>query len=266
MKSDSISCVVPTLNSAATLDATLQSLRAQRGVAVRILVADSGSTDGTLDICRRWNVPTIYAEPGNMYYAINAALAECDSEWLAYLNSDDWLYPDGLARLLAAGAEADVVYGHCDYADGAGRFMHSFAAAPPRDLLPLFRLGRMGLAQPAAVFRRLLYHRLDGFDERYRFKADADFYLRALQAGARFAFCDGPPVACFRVHAAQLSQQQQAAIEAEGERLFTLRPEFRDWLALLRWRWRNAPHYSIRVLRAFGLSGRLRIPRSIERE
>ncbi|MGH9840087.1 MAG: oligosaccharide flippase family protein [Blastocatellia bacterium] len=49
----------------------------QRGVAVNIIVADSGSTDATPEICRRWNARVIYAEPGNMYRAINAALNEC---------------------------------------------------------------------------------------------------------------------------------------------------------------------------------------------
>jgi glycosyltransferase involved in cell wall biosynthesis len=43
-----ISYVVPTLNSAATLDMTLYSLRSQKNVEIKIIVDDSVSTDGTL--------------------------------------------------------------------------------------------------------------------------------------------------------------------------------------------------------------------------
>jgi glycosyltransferase involved in cell wall biosynthesis len=60
-KTLSISYVVPTLNSAATLDMTLYALRSQKDVEVNIIVVDSGSTDETLDICKRWDVKTLYA-------------------------------------------------------------------------------------------------------------------------------------------------------------------------------------------------------------
>ena len=256
---------VPTLNSAATLETTLLSLRAQRDVALQAIVVDSGSTDRTLQLCQQARVETLYAEAGNLYRAVNTGLRQSQTEWLGYLNSDDWLYPDGVSRLLAKGADADVVYGNCDYSDGAGRFVHSFAAAHPAQLLPLFRCGRMGFAQPAAIFRRSLYERLGGFDESYRYKADADFFIRALQAGARFACVDGPAVACFRLHANQLSNRAAPEIAAEGARLFgPMRARWRDRLVLLNWQRQNLPHYLLRILRASLLARRLRWPRTVE--
>lgn len=269
MGSSSISCVVPTLNSAETLETTLLSLKSQQGVNVEVTVADSGSDDGALDICQWFGVKVIYVEPGNMYRAINAGLSQSRSEWLAYLNSDDWLYPDSFARLIELGdsSGADVVYGDCDYADGLGRFVYSFAAARPEQLAPLFRLGRMGFAQPAAIFRRSVYQRLGGFDARYRFKADADFFIRAINAGARFASLEGPPICCFRVHAGQLSSRNRDVIEEEGKRVFGalgMKPRAGDLMALARWRLKNLPHYLIRIARASLLSRRPRLPRAIE--
>lgn len=269
MEPHSISCVVPTLNSAETLETTLLSLKSQRGVNVEITVADSGSDDDTLEICQQFSVATIYVEPGNMYRAINAGLSQSRSEWLAYLNSDDWLYPDSFARLIELGdsSGADVVYGNCDYADGSSRFVYSFAAARPEQLAPLFRLGRMGFAQPAAIFRRSLYQRLGGFDEQYCFKADADFYIRAINAEARFALLDGPPVCCFRVHTAQLSNRKRELIEEEGKRVFGapgMKSRASDFMALAEWRLKNLPHYLLRIARASLLSRRPRLPRAIE--
>lgn len=269
MSLDSISCVVPTLNSASTLDQTLLSLKTQRAVCVNLVVADSGSEDETLEICRRWGVRTIYAEPGNMYRAINAALSQCQSDWLAYLNSDDWLYPDSFARLIgsAKSSNADIVYGNCDYSDGVGRFIYSFGAAKPEQLMPLLRLGRMGFAQPATIFRRQTYQCLQGFDESYRFKADVDFFIRAIKAESRFDYLNGPPVACFRVHEQQLSNQKRGLIEEEGARIFgapDMRLRVADWAVLAQWRLKNLPHYMIRGARESLLSQRLRLPRTIE--
>jgi glycosyltransferase involved in cell wall biosynthesis len=267
--SPAISYVIPTLNSAATLETTVISLRSQVGAMLQIFVVDSGSMDETLAICQRVKVKTLYVEPGNMYRALNAGLQQCQTEWLAYLNSDDWLYPDCLQRLLEIGVTsgADVVYGNCDYCDHRGRFVYSFAAARPAQLLPLFRTGRMGFAQPAAIFRRSLYERLQGFDVSYKFKADADFFIRALLAGARFVYVEGPAVACFRLHAGQFSNRAADDIAVEGQRLFSqtvLAAGWRDRLTLWQWQLRNVPHYLIRILRESSLSRRLRLPRAIE--
>lgn len=269
MEKPAILCVIPTLNSAATLDVTLAALSAQTAITLRCLIVDSGSTDGTLQLCAARHLSALYVAPGNMYRAINLGLREADSPWLTYLNSDDFLYPDSYQRLLEVGetTQADVVYGNCDYVDAAGRFVYSFAAARPEQLLALFCCRRMGFAQPAAIFRRSLFTALNGFDESYRYKADADFFIRALLAGKRFAYVDGPAVACFRLHADQLSLRKAGEIEQEGLRLFgqaALQPNGRDWLKLLAWRFRNVPHYLLRMLRASLLAQRLRAPQSLE--
>ncbi len=264
-RSPLITCVVPTLNSAATLDMTLQSLRNQQHVKVNIVVADSGSTDGTLRICERWAVPVVYVEPGNMYRAINVALKECNTPWLAYVNSDDWIYSDTYARLIACGqrTDADVVYGHSDYTDVHGRFLCSFAAGKPWQLLALFHFGILPFAQPAAIFRKSVYRRLNGFDERYFYSADAEFYIRAVRARFRFALVDGRPVACFRFHDKQLSNTRRTEMREEWRTIFRtpdLNPKLSHWLVLAHWRIMNLGHDLLRVARVSLMSRRLRFP------
>lgn len=264
-----IRCVVPTLNSATTLDATLLSLSSQQTSNIEIIVADSGSTDGTLEICKRWQVRVIYVPPGNMYRAVNAGLRGGDSEWMAYLNSDDWIYPDSFDRLIECGeaTNADVIYGNCDYSDGQGRFVYSLAAAQPSQLLPLFRKRCMGFAQQTAIFRRRVYKQLQGFDESFVYRADGDFYVRALLAGLRFVHLAGPSVACFRLHEKQFSNRGLSLTELEADRIFNkpeLKPGLDDQLIFAGWRLKNLPHYLIRILRESLLANRVRFPRSIE--
>jgi glycosyltransferase involved in cell wall biosynthesis len=269
MKTHIISCVIPTFNSSKTIEATLLSLKTQRGTDVKIMVADSGSTDDTLEICHRWNVPTIYVPPGNMYQAINAGLCKMETEWIFYLNSDDIVFNDSLARLINLGISqnADICYGDCDYIDEVGRFLYSFRSAAPLDLLHLFRCQRMGFAQQTAIYRRSIFEELNGFDESLRFRADADFFIRAVLACKKFVRLSSPAVACFRLHQGQFSNQGLIDTELEAKRIFgraELNPSIRDRLTLLHWQFQNGPHYMIRILRESALSGRVRMPRSIE--
>jgi glycosyltransferase involved in cell wall biosynthesis len=263
----SISYVVPTLNRASTLDMTLYSIRSQKNVDANIIVVDSGSTDGTLEICKRWNVDVLYAEPGNIYRAINTGLRQCNTDWLAYINSDDWLYPDSLTRLIEYGntLNADVVYGNCDYIDEFCRFIYSFNAIKPEQLLSLFKMGVFGFAQPAAIFRSQVYKQLDGFNENYCFSADADFYIRALQSNFRFLRLPGSSVACFRIHKNQLSNRYAQQMHFESQKITTLGiTNLIDFITFLQWRISNVPHYLLRLLRQSLLSEKITITKSMK--
>ncbi|MEM1255555.1 MAG: glycosyltransferase [Cyanobacteria bacterium P01_H01_bin.21] len=264
----SISYVVPTLNSEKTLDQTLLSLNSQVGIDVDVTVVDSGSTDGTLDICERWGIKVIYAKPGNMYYAINVGLSESDSEWVAYINSDDYLYADSILRLINNGDRncSDVVYGNCDYVDCYGRFMYAFNPPNPRWLKSICRTGGMGFAQQTSIFRNSLYKKLNGFDENYRFVADRDFYVRALMSGASFSYLRGPSLACFRLHNNQFSQQSHDLMSEEGQKIMSSlvnECSILDSGVRFIWRMSNFQNYALRIIRQSLLADRWQINKSM---
>lgn len=253
-----ITCAIPVLNGAATLDWTILSLRSQRDVNVKIVAVDSGSTDGTLEICRHWNVETRYAERGNMYRAVNAGLEGATTEWLTYLNADDTVYAKSFAALLALAARtgAEVVYGNHDFVDDEGRFLFSLKSAAPEDLQPLFGASVMGLPQPGTLFSRRLFERLGGFSTDFRLTADADFFLRALQSGARFARLDRS-VCAFRMHTGQQTHQYAAEMRQETLRVATAAGGRTAAARAKRFRWRldNVGNYLLRYLRVGKLRG-----------
>lgn len=259
MSRPQLAVVVPTWNSAATLEWTLCSLRSQRDVNIEFLVADSGSEDGTLEICKKWGVETFYLPPGNMYVAINAGLQRLDSEWVTYLNSDDIVYPRSYARLVARGEQEHVslVYGDSDLVDGEGRFLFAVKSPSARRLPGMVRMspmfgGRIGFLQPAAIYRRRAYEELGGFDETYSYIADYDFSLRMVVSGRTIAKLEGPAVAAFRLHNAQRSVLGKERVEEEMVLLrkgVRVRPSLGDALDVLSWRVMNSPTYVSRMLK-----------------
>jgi glycosyltransferase involved in cell wall biosynthesis len=252
-----IGVVVPTLNSASTLPWTLLSLRSQRDVTLEIIVADSGSQDGTLDICKSWGVETIYVTPGNMYRAINAGLRQMDAEWVTYLNSDDIVYPQSYARLVARGEQqrASLVYGDCDFLDYEGRFLFMVKSPPPRRVPGMVRLsrhlsGRLGFKQPAAIYQRIAFQELEGFDERYSFIADYDFFFRLVTSGRAIAKLERPTVAAFRLHPSQRSRREATSLRDEMKsfrKAANVRASPLDLFDELYWRLQNSPIYLWRL-------------------
>lgn len=263
----SVSYVVPTLNSSKTLDYTLLSLVKQIGVNVEIIVVDSDSTDETLDICQKWGVKVLYAKPGNMYHAINVGLSQCTSEWIGYLNSDDYLYPDSILRLinLANTKQADLVYGNCDYVDVHGRFMYSFSPPEPKHLMSFCRTGSIGFAQQTSIFKNSLYKSINGFDDSYQLVADRDFFIRALTSNASFSILRGPSIACFRLHDNQFSQSRKSLMIEESKKIIDNLEDrkFSDIAVRFMWKIKNIPNFVIRIARQSLLAQKVVIHQSM---
>lgn len=249
-----IGVAVPTLNGATTLPWTLLSLQRQARITTEVVVADSGSTDGTTTVCDLMGVRTIFEPPGNMYRAVNAGLRALGCTWLTYLNADDIAYTDAYATLVEAGERsgADVVYGDCDYMDLHGRFLFSMRAASPRLLRSLYRIGVMPFNQPCAVFRRSLFERIGGFDEDYRHLGDMAFFARAAASGARFEQVRNFSPIAFRLHAGQFSEREHPRTQEERVRYlarYTVPLSLSDRAAAWHWRLSNAGRYVGRRLR-----------------
>jgi rSAM/selenodomain-associated transferase 2 len=90
-----LSIVIPTLNAAGTLSATLASLAEANaaGLAHEIIVSDGGSTDGTVEIARQADARTVAGRKGRgVQLACGASAAA--GEWMMFLHADTRLAPD----------------------------------------------------------------------------------------------------------------------------------------------------------------------------
>ena len=80
----SVSALIPTLNAAASLGATLMALR---GEVAEIIIADVGSTDDTPDIAREYGAVVVPAARGRGVQ-LRAAAAAASQPWLLALHAD----------------------------------------------------------------------------------------------------------------------------------------------------------------------------------
>jgi glycosyltransferase involved in cell wall biosynthesis len=239
-----------------------------RAAGARVILADSYSEDGTLQIAHGFVDETRSIEPGNMYRAINSALEHEISEWVTYVNSDDILFAPSISQALAcAQDDDDLIYGDIDYIDEQGAFLHSWTTPRPAALWPLFSGPFMPIPQPGTMIRAAVFKDLGGFDTNFRYSADYDFFLRAAAHGHRFRRYPSR-LAAFRVHSSQISsnhaQQMRLECEQAVRRVKGRGSRMAYCIALLRLRVQNWHSYSIRCLRCRQLTGTFRLTRTIE--
>ncbi|NNE21760.1 MAG: glycosyltransferase, partial [Rhizobiales bacterium] len=95
-----LSIVIPTLNAAAGLPATLESVA--EGVddigKAQIIIADGGSTDSTLDLARQAGTSIISSEKGRGNQLAAGADTAC-SDWLLFIHADTLVQPGGGAEV-----------------------------------------------------------------------------------------------------------------------------------------------------------------------
>ena len=238
-------------------------------MGARLVAVDSNSTDGTREFLAQRVDKVLTVPKGNLYAAVNAGMRELNSEWLTYINGDDLLYADGVAAAMTCATEkVDVVYGSIDYVDGFGRFLHGWSSPRPSQYLTLASQTIMPIPQQGTLFRRKVFDELGGFDVRYKYSSDFDFFLRAKLAGFQFHRLKAPRVAAFRIHGSQISQSREREMIEEARdavsRSGLNRGAIQRVSALTQFRASNWDAYLIRTLRARQLTGGWRLRRTME--
>ena len=99
-----ITAILPTWNRAEWLEKSIQSVLDQTFGDFELVVVDDASTDSTAEIIERYSgkIRTIvFSENRGVSAARNAAISTSDSEWIAFLDSDDFWHPDKLQKQIA---------------------------------------------------------------------------------------------------------------------------------------------------------------------
>ena len=187
-----VTVAVPCFNQGRYLQKALDSLFAQ-DVAVEVFVCDGGSTDESAEVIRRWE-PRLagwrsHADAGQSA-AVNEGIARGSAPFVCWLNSDDWMLPQALQRLLAAldeNASAPMAYGRTwNFAEETQRMQPVFVRPFEEWLMAQLCI----VSQPGTLIRRSAWEAVGGVDQTLHMAMDYDLWWRLYRKFGKPAFVD----------------------------------------------------------------------------
>ena len=178
-----VSIVTPSYNQAQFLEETILSVLAQDYANVEHIVVDGGSTDGSVDVIRKYADRLAYwvSEPDEgQVDAINKGFARTTGDILTWLNSDDvYASPNAIRRVVSLFQQypqADAVSGAGVFLDKDGHWTRQIAAAPDRAHYEQLRY-RNSIVQPATFFKKEVLDSMS-LDISLHYTFDWDFFIR----------------------------------------------------------------------------------------
>jgi glycosyltransferase involved in cell wall biosynthesis len=215
---------MPAYNVAPFIGAAIDSVLAQTGVAVELIVVDDASTDGTGDVARTYEGRGVRVLRNATRRGIgachNQVLAIATAPVIAHVDADDTVAPEAIAKLSRAVLSDDRVgQAYCDFypVDERGvvrsrtidewRTFFARHRAPPIDYPRQLVVHGM-VVGGLRTYRRDVFDVVGRFDERLPWAVD---YEMALRIGERFTFVHVPELLyARRIHAGGVTQSLRA--------------------------------------------------------
>jgi glycosyltransferase involved in cell wall biosynthesis len=244
-----ISVVTVVLNAAGTLERTIQSVLNQGFDGVEYVIIDGGSTDGSLDIIRKYGSQIGYwrSEPDNgLYDAMNKGVRAATGRWLLFLGADDVLV-GRLAEIAPLLTDDRTVY----YGDVYMPRRRQVYDGP----FTAYKIMFANICQQAIFYPRRVFETYR-FDTQYKLWADHALNM-ACYGDRRFRFAYiGKLVCLFNDYTGATAYAGDAKFEADRESLIKAHLPRRLFLAyLLKTRTADFRRWCKRLLRRGGSSG-----------
>jgi len=177
-----LSIITIVYNNAADIERTMLSVINQTYHNIEYIVIDGASTDGTLDIIKKYadRISQFISEKDKgIYDAMNKGLQLATGDYVLFMNSGDEFFAQyTVEKVFAIEPGADIYYGETEMIDSKG---HSLGQrrhkAPEKFTWRGFKLG-MSISHQAIYIKRSL---IEPYDETYQLSADIDWIIRAAK-------------------------------------------------------------------------------------
>ncbi len=227
-----VSIITPSFNQGRFIEETLLSVKNQNYPHIEHIVVDGGSTDGTLEILRKYegtyNLHWISEPDEGHADAVNKGFQMARGEIIGWLNSDDVYFNkstvSSVVDAFQKNPKVDIVYGDCAYIWEDGTILRI-------QCVPKFRYSRLlrgcFLEQPAVFFRRRVVenHKLNS---NVKIAIDYEYWLRI---GRIYNFYHIPKIlAADRNHSGRISiadRDDLQRISDELRRQYLPKPSWR---------------------------------------
>jgi glycosyltransferase involved in cell wall biosynthesis len=216
-----VSIVTPSFDQAPFLEETIRSVLSQDYEPIEYVVVDGGSTDGSVDIIRRYENRLawwISELDRGQAHALNKGFARAQGKYVGWLCSDDTLFPSAISRLVEAledAPDAALAYGNARYTDGSST-LHDDALSGPWDPARMVRTAQVPNQQPATLYTRCAYEAAGPLDEDAWYYLDYQLTVRLAGIGRGVHVPE--TLATYRIHAGGKSTGQPGPKAADAIR------------------------------------------------
>ncbi len=179
-----VSIITPSFNQAAFLEQTIQSVLTQNYSQIEYIVIDGGSTDGSVDIIKKYQDHLTWwvSEPDEgQADAINKGLNHARGQIVGWLNSDDYYLPGAIkdaVSILTHQPDLGMVFGDAITIDQEGKTLNKlvFGDWGLKELMA-FRI----ICQPAVFMRDNYLKHAGGLEKTYQYLLDHQLWIRIAQ-------------------------------------------------------------------------------------
>jgi glycosyltransferase involved in cell wall biosynthesis len=191
-----VSILIPCFNAEQWVAQAIESALAQTWPEKEVIVVDDGSTDGSLEVIRRFDGRIRWETGPNRggNAARNRLLKLSSGEWLQYLDADDYLRPGKIQRQVEFAREhpeCDVIYSATasEIMENGRLDCEEHQVPEPRD--PWILLAHWELPQTGGtLWKKKALQRVGGWRVGQPCCQEHELYFRLLEAGSRFEHCD----------------------------------------------------------------------------
>lgn len=181
-----VSIVTPSYNQAKYLEQTMLSVLDQDYPRIEYIVIDGASTDGSVDIIKKYADKLAYwtsEKDSGQADAINKGFTRATGEIIAWLNSDDYYLPGTVSAAVKTfdeNPDAVLVYGNMLAVDENGKTFNTlkYKQLTLEDLLCFQIIG-----QPAVFMRRSALQKTSGLNPTFHFLLDHLLWIQVAQHG-----------------------------------------------------------------------------------
>lgn len=181
-----VTIVTPSFNQGQYLEETIRSVLLQGYPNLEYIVIDGGSTDNSVAIIRKYEPWLSFwvSEPDQgQADAINKGFAKSTGEFLGWINSDDYLYPGVIMRVIEAfrtDGGVDMIYGDVDYGWPEKNIVNRLFGEQI-EFIEMLRTIRVPIPQQGSLWRRSVIDRVGNLDARWQVVLDQEFFTRVAE-------------------------------------------------------------------------------------